>query len=300
MLKKIVLGVAVLGLVIGLAPSASAACAVLKVMSTYNSSTGQYVYWPTTVGNTGTLTGQSWQLGAYASWNDRQQGTSPACSGNLYFAAGGTANSIGLQLLMNACGAGCPTPGATVAYLAQNKSNVPGGPTDFLLITSAETNNGLNWDLSLSGPHNLVPIPRPRVTSSSRAGNLVNLQVAMDPTSVGATGPGAANAITGYKVLARQAATDPGRSAAAYTQTLNTYTTSGGGSAAALPASVDCTNQAQDYWLVTQIIVEGGAVGSDAVSQATRVGCNPALADPKFKIIDKKPVGTKPGMTPKH
>jgi hypothetical protein len=300
MLKKIVLGVMVLGLVATMTPSASAACATPRIASTYNSVLGTFIYWhPTAPG--GTLTGQTWQLGNYAQWNDRLQGTSPACTGNLYFNGAG---DVGMQLGTNTCGTGCPSPGATLAYLAMDKG--PGG-TDMLLATIAEDNSrGVNWDYSqlsvnqAGGLLNMIRIPRPRVTASSRAGSTVNLQVAFDAISSGAFGPGGASAITGYKVLGKQSALDPGHDSSTFVTTLATVTTSNGGPVAAVPVAVDCTNTAQDQWIVTQLVIENGAVGSDAVSQATRVGCNPTLAEPKFKIVPKHSVGktNKPNLNP--
>lgn len=291
MLKKIVLGVAVVALVVALTPTASASCAVLKTASTYNSSTGSYVYWTTSIpgpaGPAPQLTGQTWQLGSYGTWNDRLSGTSPACGGNLYFNASA---EIGMQLALNTCGTGCPAPAASLAYLAMNRGP---GHTEFLLVARPEGGSaGLNWDYSLLGAQTMIPIPRPRVVSSSRSGATLNMQVGVDAAAGGAFGTGAAGAITGYRVLvSAQGNTDPGRAPASYNGTpLLSFAVTAGAAAPAAPTSVDCTDGTKSYWLTTQLVLEGGAVFSDAVSGATRVSCGPGnLADPKFKIIDKKP-----------
>jgi hypothetical protein len=297
MLKKTILGLTLVALVVALGPSASAACASPRGASTYNSVLLQYVYWHPAANVPlnapgAVLTGQTWQLGSYATWNDRAQGSSPACTGNLYFNGGGL---IGMQLGLNTCGTGCPASGATLAYLAMEA--VPGNiPTGFLLETIAEDNSrGLNFDYSQLGARTLGTIPRPRVVSSSRAGSAVNLQVSFDaavgpvgPDS-GAAGTGAAGAITGYKILSHESVGDPGRSASAYEVQAASVLTSAGGPAAATPVSVNCASTTDSHWLVTQLIVENGAVGSDFVSLPTRVSCGPTLADPKFKIVPKGP-----------
>jgi hypothetical protein len=51
------------------------------------------------------------------------------------------------------------------------------------------------------------------------------------------------------------------------------------------PFNADCSNSAVDQWIAVQTIVDG--VPSDTVSPRTRVECDPALADPKFKHIDR-------------
>ena len=263
---------------LALSPTVSAACTSTRTASTYNPSLGTYAYWYSSILNSGALFGQTWQLGSYGTWNDRSNGPFPPCYGSLYSNGYG---GISMDLYMSVCGTGCPDPGSTLAYLVMNSTCCR---SEFLLATSAEDNSRiLNFDYSQLGHQYLIPIPRPRVTSSSRAGTKMILQVAMDATSGGAVGVGAANAITGYTLLTRQAAIDPGRKASYYTTT-----------PAALPVEVDCTDTAQDHWLVTQIIFENGAVGSDAVSVATRVGCTPNLADPTFRLVHKKPAQKAP------
>jgi hypothetical protein len=279
MTKKIVLGLAVVALAtVVTAPSVSAACIPAKSAKTYNSGTGAYTYWHSPDGDAagGTLVGQTWQLGASGTWSTGD------CAGFLYF---NSANAIGLDLNLGGCGSGCPATGSTLAVLAQKKA-ADNRSTAFLLATVAETPGGaVNFDYSDKGALQMIQMPRPNVTSSSRVGSTVNLNVQVPAVSGGLYGPGAANAVTGYRVLSAQGATDPGRDAAAYS--LRSTLTATAGGAATGTVALDCTNLA-DTWVVTQVVFDGGAVTSNAVSEARQVHCNPALADPKYKIVPKR------------
>lgn len=287
--KRIGLGMAVVIAVLAIAPSASASCNPDKSLGTYGAG---LVYWHSTTSDPGTLVGQTWQVGNPGGWNQGSgaldcnnvdQGS--GSPGFLYFAGG---DKIGVNLHMGTCGTGCPAPlgGNTVAVSAQKSY---AGGTDFLLATFAENPAGvLNYDFSTQGDHNLVSLPRPHVLSSSRAGTTVNLSVQVPAVSGGLYGPSAANSIIGYNILSAQASADPGRAASSYTQ-LATISAPGGVASASTPVGVNCSNTAQDQWIVTQLVFEAGSTPSRAVSQATRVNCNPALADPKnYKLIPKK------------
>jgi hypothetical protein len=125
------------------------------------------------------------------------------------------------------------------------------------------------------------------VVSSSRVGTLVNVSVQVPSIAGGLYGPNAASAVTGYNILSAPSATNPGRNAAAYS--LRTAVVAPGGTTGTSgTVPVDCTNVNADQWVVTQLTFEAGAVLSSSVSEPTRVNCNPALADPKYKIIPKK------------
>jgi hypothetical protein len=274
MTKKIVLGLAVVAFaVVVMAPAASASCIPGKSAQTFNAQALTYAYWTSPSGTPGTVVGQFWQLGNPAAGS----GNSTVCPNMLYFSAAG----MNLNLDLGACSAGCV--GGTMAVLAQNQT--PAG-TEFLVATIVETPaNTVNFDYSTQGDHAMVQLPRPRVTSSSRAGASVNLNVQVPAISDGLYGPNAANAITGFNILSASGTTDPGRNAAAYT--LRSSIAAAGGGAGTGAVTVDCTNTAQDQWVVTQLALDGGQVSS-TVSAATRVNCNPALADPKYKIVPKR------------
>lgn len=282
MTKKFVIGVAVVGLAALVAPAASAACIPAKNASTY--ANGATAYWHTTIAGVDStaIVGQTWQLGAPGTFNG--SGGAVPCADFLYFSGGG----INLNLNLGGCGSGCPATGSTLAVLAQVRGPVG---TEFLLATVTETLGGDTFfDYAAQGDHAMVPLSRPRVISSSRAGSLVNAQVGIPAISGGLYGPNAGSAITGYRIVAASSPTNPGRNAAAFTSTLATVAAPGGTAASATPVSVDCSNIANDQWIATQINFENGAVLSSAVSEPTQIKCNPSLADPKYKIVPKKSV----------
>lgn len=302
MIKKIAFGAALLAVVAGLAPSASASCLPAKSAGTYNTGALTYTYWHSPTGNTGTLIGQFWQVGnSTASNTGNCPTTFPGKGGlgtvGLYFGGPG----IGLSLDLGACGNGCVAN--TMGYLAQKKTS-DGTQGEFLYATVAETpNGGLNFDYSVTPANpNLVVIPRPRVTGSSRAGTNVNLNITVDPVSAGVFGSAAPGSVTGYRILSKSSPGDPGRDASSYDTTPLASLAGPGGATASGAVVVDCSNTAQDRWVVTQLSFEGGLQFSNVVSGATRVGCNPLLADPHFKIIPKTPANktNKPLINPNN
>lgn len=284
MAKKIVLSVAVAAFaVIAMAPSASASCNPGKSASTYVG--GASAYWlPATV--QGNAIGQTWQLGAPGTWNGAG-GAVPCSPGIVYFSAAG----MNLNLDLGACGAGCPN--GPLAVLAQNET--PTG-TEFLLATVVETPaNSVNFDYQAGGNRNLIKIPRPRVLSSSRSGTDVILSIALDSIAGGLYGPNAGSAVTGYRLLGKSASSDPGAAASGYDAVARAVVAAPGGIAATTPLTVNCSDLANDQFLAVQISFEGGAVLSNSVSAATRVRCDPALANPKtpkVKVAPKKGVAT--------
>lgn len=277
MTKKIVFGAAALAVTaLLMTPSASASCNPGKSAQTFSDVTAYWV--PLEAG--GALAGAAWQLGSPGGFNST--GGVVVCDGFLSEAAGG----ISLALDLGSCGAGCPAPLSTLATLAQSKG--PGG-TSFLIATIVETPAAtVNFNYATQGNHNMIAIPRPRVLSSSRSGDNVVLNVAIDSIAAGLFGPNAGNAVSGFVLRSAAGTSDPGRDASAYP---NGFTVASPGGAAATAAfTVSCANPAVDQWVVTQIQLEPGAGGSSAVSAATRVNCNPALAKPvtpKIKVAPK-------------
>jgi hypothetical protein len=261
MTKKIIFGVAVVALAVALvAPAANAACLGIRSAATY--STAATSYWISPFPQGGNLVGRSWQLGTgTASW-DSSGGIVP-CQGFLYFSAGG----INLNLDLGSCGAGCPANNSTLAVLAQHQ---PAGSTKtaFLLATITETPaSTVNFDYSVQGNHNLVEEGKPTVVSSSRAPGQVTLNLSFPAVTGGLYGPNASTGISGYRVVSARSAVNPGRDAAAFTTPLLTGGTvaAAGGGATAASVTLDCS-----------------------VREARQVHCDPALADPKFKIVPKK------------
>lgn len=269
MIKKIVLGAMAVALVaFVMVPSASASCNPAKTATTFGNGTA---YWlpATTVG---TASVQSWQLGAPGTWNSA--GGTVACPNSFLFPDG---PGFSLAFDLGSCGSGCPAPLSTLVTLAQNRT---ASGTEFLLATIVETpaDSSGNFQYASQGDHTMIPVPRPRVLSSARVGSAVNLSVTVDSIAAGLFGPNAASAVTGFNILTASSATDPGTDSSAYS--LRSTIASAGGAAATGPISLDCTNPL-DQWIVTQIQLENGTVLANSVSGATRVHCDPALANPK-------------------
>jgi len=289
MTKKIVFGVAVVAFAtIVMAPSASAACAGPRTANTYSSSGTSY--WHLPAGDVpGTLVGQAWQLGNPGQFNSA--GSAIPCVGILYFSG----PNINLGADFSTCGAGCPTSGATLAVAATHTQ--PNGASSVLIATVAEvTGTTSNFDFGGQGDKNLVRLPAPTVVNSGpRSGNLMPLTVSIPAFLTdgnGLSGPGAASAIAGYKVVAALSATEPSRDAALYNApvTGGTIAAPGGGPVPNTAVQLDCgAAPGVDGWVALQISFENGGVLQGGVSKPTRVRCQGAMADPKFKPVKKKP-----------
>lgn len=185
--------------------------------------------------------------------------------------------------------AGCPA-GKLVTQLQTTTT-----PPRFLTMTSNEGESGSSvvFDYSFNrSTGSLIPgavLPRPRVATSARAGGVVNLTLGIDATTAGNAGD-AAGAVTGYDIV-RASGADPGRDAAAWTLVQNVPTTNGG-AVPSIPLTADCSNPSIDQFFATRLVF-GDGQKADAVSDATRVNCNPALAEPRFNVVPKKPTGPK-------
>jgi hypothetical protein len=272
MTKKFLFGAAVVLAIAGLATSnVSALCNPPKFTATFNSLSGAYTYFNTTVPNA-TLVGRLWSpLGDHT-------GTCNTDHPFLYF--GADTSLIGMSLALGeGCVVGCPAGSLSLQVTASN-----GSASETVITTAPETpTGGLNFDFSTRG--HAMGNSKPKVTTSSRAGNTVSLTVNIDP--VGAF-DGAAADISGINILSAPGLTDPGRNAAAYAP--KAVAPVGGG---AVPLTFDCslTPALQDVWIVTQVAtLSGGA--NPTVSGATRVKCNSALATPKYTVVPKKSMGT--------
>ena len=284
MTKKIAFGVAAVALAtIVMAPSASAACSGPTTANTYNGGTGAYTYWHSPSGDTtGTLVSQAWQLGSPATFN------STGCPTFLYFSPQGL--GIGLGADFSTCGVGCPAPGSTLAVLAQKIAAGPSPVTDFLIATVAAGQTGVTFDFSTQGAHDMIQMPAPTVLNSGpRSGNLLPLHVSIPSVAGGLYGPNAANAITGFRVVAALSATEPARDSAGFTPVTGGAISSPGGAAVGdTLVTLDCGSTAGvDGWVAVQLSLENGTVLGGTVSKPKRVHCQGALAEPKFKPIKK-------------
>jgi hypothetical protein len=294
MTKKIVFGVALTLVVVGLmAPSASAVCGNSKSVSTYNGLTGGYAYWKTTLFGPGTtLVGKMWQPGVTpvevtGTCNQRDGSTPDGNRGILYF--GITPGDIGLSVnLADACVQ--PQAACANGQLAVMAQVSKGGVTEFLTTQAPETPGGnITYDFSTFGDHPLVAIPRPRITGSSKAGTVVTANITVDPTAAGAY-EGSASLILGYNILSKLAGSDPGRLASAYDPTPVLLTAPNGGSGSA-SVPVDCAGGSASLsrrFVVTQIVTQSGP--AQTVSAPVQVSCDSSLADPKYKMVPKPKV----------
>jgi hypothetical protein len=253
---------------------ASANCIPAKVAGNFDPALGLYAPWiPGAPVNEGTLKGRFWTQG------NRSGGNEGALQGFLYFFAG--------TIYMNAnLGdgdvVGCP---ANRLLTVAQVETLDGGGTRFLAATVDEISGpAFDFQYGNLGSLELVEMPRIQVLSSSRSGSVVTLNFSIPPIT-GTYGPGADTAIQAVNVLSAAGTADPGRNAAAYTLLQRFPTTAG--SPVNGSVTVDCSNTATDRFVVTQIEFDQG-VGSDLVSRAVRVECDPTLADPnrEFKMID--------------
>jgi hypothetical protein len=268
-----ILGVAavLVACAVAAAPSANAGCAVPKIFSSWGD--GGYFYLVPPPGATdSSLLGRFWTIGNRASVNE---GTYADTNWVKFYAPtnvwyiNGTLDSPQIT--------GCPT--GSMLVLIQNND----GPTaSFVAANQIETPAAQKfYDYSTLATHfTMVPIPRPQVVSSARVGSSVQMNVNIPSAQSGVYGPNTASLLQ-YRIVTRSGTSDSGRAAAAYTPgavvPANTTT----------PLSVDCSAVTSDQWVATQLLVDG--FPTDLVSAPTRVNCNPALAEPKFKLIDRKP-----------
>lgn len=279
MTKKIVFGAAIALVIVGIASTpASALCNPPKSLSTYNSGTGAYAFWDTGFPNAGTsLVAKIWSAAG------DHTGSCNTVPGILYFGGEG---QIGINLnLGDSCVVGCPSGSLSIQATAIN-----GASSHTLTSQVPETSlSAINFDFSAKTGYVLGNYPRQHVTASSRSGSNVLVNFSIDAASASAF-DGTGSQITGYNVLSAQGTTDPGRLASAYGAVPLTNIPAPGGAAATGNASVNCSVIASDQFVVTQIVTTGGP--SNTVSAATRVKCDPALANPKYNIIPKKSLGS--------
>jgi len=169
-------------------------------------------------------------------------------------------------------------------------------PVRFLTMVATEGAAGTTsaFDYSyLRAPGSMlvaVPLPRPRVTSSGRIpGGGIVLNGVLDPVAAGNTSGEACGAITGYEVVKFVGTSDPGRDPAPWTVA---QTVPSDGSGATFSVQSSCSNPGGDEFFATRLLF-GDGQKSDLVSRSLRVNCNPALAEPEFRVVPKRPTGAK-------
>lgn len=260
---------AVLAVIAAMAPAADASCIPAAQFSTWGA--GGYFYVNLPAGsNNSNIVGRFWAKGNPANDNagyDDSQWLRFYAPTSKWYISGSTGDIPGTN---------CPTGSNMVLTL-----DLADGSS--LILESIETPaTAVRWDFSTLGTDfSPAPKPRPRVQSSSRSGTSINLTVNSDAQTGGSYGPqGSAVAIAPtYRLATASGAADPGTSAAAYTP--GPAITPG----SPLPTSVDCSNTAVDQWVAVQTLIDG--VPSATVGPRTRIECDPTLADPDFKKIDR-------------
>lgn len=289
-------------------PSAEANCGTAKAFGqvagppTYAYT---YTFMPTTSVNTNvSIIGHFWEVGAFSTDNEGSgcidDAWFPACPGTYPCGGNPTGKTRYIQGVMAGqipprpvCSVvGCPA-GGDLNTLIQDIST-DGQHAFFLLLRVSETPAaGVAYDYTRIGTNSsLVEIPKPFVNSSSRAGTTVNLNLNLNAVNAGfaglagqtAQGPGN---ISGVRIFTFTGNADPGRGRAAgwvADATQRPYT----GSTINVPTfGVNCSNTALDVFVAVGLEFDGGTVTTDFVSQPTRVECDPTIADPKYRSIDK-------------
>lgn len=278
MTKKIVFGVALALVIVGIsAPSASAACNPPKFASTYNSVAGTFAYWHTNIVG-GTLHSRMWS-GAVDYTGTCDGGAGTATGNVVYFAL--DPQNVGFSAsLGDGCVPGCP--GGSLSVKASVTAS-DGTSQEFVASSAPETPaGGVNFDFS-DKPHNMAATPRPRVgTNNGRVGSTVVVTTLAEPLN--GYFDGTDTQVVSCNFRQARGPANPGTSAASFPTLLATSPASGG-SCAAANLTVDCSGSLDDAWVVLQTVT---SAGPDAVvGPATQVHCNPALAQPK-KVAPKK------------
>jgi len=156
------------------------------------------------------------------------------------------------------------------------------------------TENADGFDYSRGGTDwQVVEVPRPRVTQSSRAGSTVTLNLSFD-APLGAHGEADAfsrsSILTGYQVVRFEGAADPGRATAAWTNLGAVIPVTEGGATLGGLGAV-CGGTTNDVFIAMRPVYDGGQFSGDYVGASTRIECDPAVADPRFKMIDRTKSG---------
>jgi hypothetical protein len=275
--------VGVAAVVLAVVTPASANCIPAKLAATFNEQGYAYIDLGSGVSNT-QVVGGFWQAGN-ANNNNGTYGPNEW----LFVDLGG-------KLSMNANLGDARVNGCPTSKLVVRLSTTTASPR-FLTMTAVEgdcaSTSAFDFRCGRATASLIpsAPLPRPHITTSSRAGTLVNLNLSLDSTAAGNQGD-SAGAVQGYDIV-RASGADPGRSAAGWTLVQN-VPAAGGTAVPSVPLTADCSNPSVDQYFATRLVFPDG-VKSESVSDSFRVNCNPALAEPRFNVVPKKPVGPKKG-----
>ena len=266
--------------------SAAANCIPAKLASTFNEQGYVYIDMGSGVTNTQTV-GRFIGAGAPSN-NNGTYGSSEW----LFVDIGG---KLSMQAnLGDARVNGCPA-GTLVTRIYTPTTN----PPRFLTLVATEGSCGSSsvFDFRCcdcqppfptGGILSAVPVPRPRPLASSRIpGGSVNIHWSFDAVGAGNPTGHPAGALAAYE-LVRAIGSDPGRDPAGWT--VVTSVSSDGTAPVTLDATANCGLPNQDEYYATRLAFKDNEK-SLIVSQPTRVNCNPALAEPHFNVVPKRPTG---------
>ena len=296
--RKFSIALAVVGvLVLGAAATdANAQCNPAKIFNTaFGAGGDSYIVFPadadTTIGGPN-LRGRFWEPG-----NRTLRNEGSACPEATYMVTDPPPppHSVGIfgQMGGDVLGTGpcvnlgCPV--GSMVFLLQTRST--DGARSYFAIGRVDEVAG-QFDFSTVEPgQNWVvgDIPRARVTQSSRAGGNVNVNLHLDAPSLyshAPTGVADESVITAWQVFRVNSNTDPGRNPAAWGAPIQTVTTGANG-ADVNGLVVDCSAVTTDVFFGVRAVFTG-EFPADDVSQATRVECDPNVAQPRFNQIEKK------------
>lgn len=293
-----VLGIAGLLVVAGVATDASAACNPTKDFKlAYGQCPltdalcmmnfpGDAIVDPTNAA----MIGRFWQAGNRPAANE-----GAGCPASVYLLPGDAQQltifgQMGGDFGFGACdNAGCPagtlvmviqtlSADGSKAFYAAGKVNETIGEFDF-------GRGGTNWQVA--------EVPRPRVTSSSRGGSTVTLNLSFD-APVGAYGDAdgfaRSSILSGYQVVRFEGSADPGRNPAAWTNIGAVIPVTESGATLGGFGAV-CGGTTDDVFIAMRPIFDAGQFSGDYVGASTRIECDPAVADPRFKMIDRSKSG---------
>lgn len=306
--RRILLSFATLALAVIVAVPASAECPNPQCFQSAFTDTGNnlpVVFLPGSATDHATVVGRFWNADNAAAlntgtciediWLQQWANDPPGTDENWYIIG-----QMGADLCLNT---GVCMPDSASFFLTVETTSLDGASASFTVARAKNTfvvqdpSSSCDFDFSRgsAGAITMVPVPKPRVTSSNRAGNIVTLDLSLDDVTGGFRSPAAdgftaAGSIVGFKLLEATSPVDPGRNPAAWT--VKSTIPNSGGPNTALGVTVDCaTNVA--HWIATVPVFEGGATDVDGTyaGEAVQIRCDTNLANPgRMKPIDKKKI----------
>lgn len=257
LIEKTVFGLVLAFLIAAIATThVSAACIPAKSASTYNVGTQQLAYWHTTIpGTSATLVNKIWSGGS------DYTGT---CNG-LYF--GVPPGSVGLALTLGDCtptGLGCPGGHLIVQAIV---IGVGGTPQQMLVTRVLEEFPPGFFDFSATS-HDMCNVPCPVMTELIPNGTARIVTLSIGSVTACAF-DGSAGSLTGWNIVSKASATNPGVFAAPYG--VRSFLPAPGGGATIGSAALDCSDPALDQWVTMQLMTSAG--GGPTVCPAIRVDC---------------------------